>query len=110
MTGICFGHQIIAEALGGKTERSTKGWGIGLRESHVVDPEFESILDKYTIISIVPVLPSTIIKCFLLLRVLLVYLQFIVSSHAIDMLHDCGKLMFVGYPCLFLQKEIDLYW
>jgi gamma-glutamyl-gamma-aminobutyrate hydrolase PuuD len=64
MTGICFGHQIIAEALGGKTERSTKGWGIGLRESHVVDPEFESILDKYTIISIVPVLPSTIIKCF----------------------------------------------
>lgn len=39
------------EALGGKTERSTKGWGIGLRESHVVDPEFESILDKYNNVS-----------------------------------------------------------
>ena len=27
--GICFGHQILAEALGGKVEKSPKGWGIG---------------------------------------------------------------------------------
>jgi len=27
--GICFGHQIMAEALGGKVEKSTKGWGVG---------------------------------------------------------------------------------
>lgn len=47
--------------------------------------------------------------CVLLFRVLLVYLQVIVSSHAIDMLHDSGKLMLVGHPCLFLQKEINLY-
>jgi GMP synthase-like glutamine amidotransferase len=29
MIGVCFGHQAIAEALGGKVEKSTKGWGIG---------------------------------------------------------------------------------
>lgn len=38
LAGICFGHQIIAEALGGHVARSPKGWGIGLRQSDVVDP------------------------------------------------------------------------
>jgi len=28
--GICFGHQLVAQALGGRTEKSTKGWGQGL--------------------------------------------------------------------------------
>ena len=30
MIGICFGHQLVAQALGGKTEKSAKGWGVGL--------------------------------------------------------------------------------
>ena len=30
MVGICFGHQAMAEALGGRVEKSDKGWGIGL--------------------------------------------------------------------------------
>jgi GMP synthase-like glutamine amidotransferase len=29
LVGICFGHQIIAEALGGRVEKSDKGWGLG---------------------------------------------------------------------------------
>ena len=29
LIGICFGHQIIAEALGGRVEKSDKGWGLG---------------------------------------------------------------------------------
>lgn len=29
VVGICFGHQILAEAMGGKVEKSEKGWGIG---------------------------------------------------------------------------------
>ncbi|MBM7068262.1 type 1 glutamine amidotransferase [Actibacterium sp. 188UL27-1] len=29
MVGICFGHQIIAQAMGGRVEKSTKGWGVG---------------------------------------------------------------------------------
>lgn len=33
--GICFGHQIIAEALGGKVEKNLKGWGVGLVNSKV---------------------------------------------------------------------------
>ena len=33
VVGICFGHQIVAQALDGKTEKSTKGWGVG-RHTH----------------------------------------------------------------------------
>ena len=28
--GICFGHQILAETMGGKVEKSSKGWGVGV--------------------------------------------------------------------------------
>lgn len=31
LVGICFGHQLVAQALGGKTEKSSKGWGVGLQ-------------------------------------------------------------------------------
>lgn len=31
LVGICFGHQLLAHALGGHAERSTNGWGMGLR-------------------------------------------------------------------------------
>jgi GMP synthase-like glutamine amidotransferase len=31
LIGICFGHQVVAHALGGKAERSPKGWGLGRR-------------------------------------------------------------------------------
>ena len=33
--GICFGHQLIAAALGGKVELSDKGWGIGVAKFNV---------------------------------------------------------------------------
>ncbi|WP_084420747.1 type 1 glutamine amidotransferase [Henriciella litoralis] len=32
--GVCFGHQAIAKALGGRVEKSDKGWGLG---RHVYD-------------------------------------------------------------------------
>ena len=32
LAGICFGHQILAHALGGHAEKSEKGWGMGLRD------------------------------------------------------------------------------
>jgi GMP synthase-like glutamine amidotransferase len=31
LVGICFGHQIIAEAFGGRVEKSERGWGVGLQ-------------------------------------------------------------------------------
>jgi len=34
MAGICFGHQLMAQALGGTVRKSDKGWGIG---RHVYD-------------------------------------------------------------------------
>ena len=34
MVGICFGHQIMADALGGDVRKSEKGWGLG---RHVYD-------------------------------------------------------------------------
>ena len=30
MMGICFGHQLIAQALGGVVRKSAKGWGLGI--------------------------------------------------------------------------------
>jgi GMP synthase-like glutamine amidotransferase len=39
MIGICFGHQAMAEALGGQVEKSEKGWGAGLHRYSVVTRE-----------------------------------------------------------------------
>ncbi len=32
MVGICFGHQIIAQALGGRVEKFSGGWSVGLTD------------------------------------------------------------------------------
>ena len=36
--GICFGHQLLAHALGGRTERAAVGWGAGALPLRVVAP------------------------------------------------------------------------
>ena len=35
LIGICFGHQLIAQALGGWVQKSDKGWGVGLISSEI---------------------------------------------------------------------------
>ena len=39
MVGVCFGHQVMAEALGGHVEKSDKGWGAGLHRYWLVRSE-----------------------------------------------------------------------
>lgn len=39
IVGICFGHQAVAEALGGHVERAAVGWGIGIRTSSLEGEE-----------------------------------------------------------------------
>jgi GMP synthase-like glutamine amidotransferase len=34
--GICFGHQLIAKALGGKVIKSPNGWGIGMSKNKIM--------------------------------------------------------------------------
>ncbi|NMA96744.1 MAG: C26 family cysteine hydrolase domain-containing family [Phyllobacteriaceae bacterium] len=41
MLGICFGHQIMADALGGEVRKSEKGWGLGRHSYRVTQrPDF----------------------------------------------------------------------
>lgn len=47
LIGICFGHQVIAQALGGKVEPAPQGWGTGIRVSEMLDEKgFSYFPDK----------------------------------------------------------------
>lgn len=49
IVGVCFGHQLLAEALGGKVEKSSKGWGLGVSEysNHTAPSWMETLQDGY---------------------------------------------------------------
>jgi GMP synthase-like glutamine amidotransferase len=51
MIGVCFGHQIMAEAFGGRVEKSHKGWGLGLHRYEVTASEswMHGAADAFTI-------------------------------------------------------------
>ena len=47
LLGICFGHQLIAHALGGLVKKNTRGWGMGLASSQVTGkPDWLSPVQK----------------------------------------------------------------
>ncbi len=37
VVGICFGHQLMAQAFGGRVEKSQKGWGVGVHHYSMTD-------------------------------------------------------------------------
>jgi len=37
--GICFGHQLLAKALGGTVERAAAGWGVGVSQNVIEEPQ-----------------------------------------------------------------------
>lgn len=41
MMGVCFGHQVIARALGGEVRKYDGGFGAGIRASRVIDDEMK---------------------------------------------------------------------
>ena len=52
LVGLCFGHQLVAEALGGKTLGADVGWGVGIHTSAVVDEKWfmQPALQEYNLI------------------------------------------------------------
>jgi GMP synthase-like glutamine amidotransferase len=51
LLGVCFGHQLTAQALGGAVAAAEVGWGVGVRRFQVVDPApWMDPVDGYTIL------------------------------------------------------------
>ena len=51
LVGICFGHQMTAQALGGTVEPATVGWGVGVKAFDVVaPPQWMEPVDDFTIL------------------------------------------------------------
>ena len=44
--GICFGHQLVAHALGGKTERADSGWHIGTQSHRLNEKAYDIVGSK----------------------------------------------------------------
>lgn len=63
--GICFGHQVICRALGGKVGKAPTGWDIGLREVRLIDHQYHKEVMSNMDGSDETIIPSslTIVEC-----------------------------------------------
>ncbi len=62
LVGICFGHQIIAQALGGEVVKSDKGWGIGLH-SYRLEQEYSWMQQTPAQVGIYAFHQDQVVKC-----------------------------------------------
>ena len=51
LLGICFGHQAIAQALDGQVIKSSKGWGIGIKE--ITTKKYNCLLGNFNKLSLI---------------------------------------------------------
>lgn len=52
LVGVCFGHQMIAQALGGSVKKSDRGWGIGVKPVQIghTKPWMSPGLESYNLL------------------------------------------------------------
>jgi GMP synthase-like glutamine amidotransferase len=48
LVGVCFGHQIMAEAFGGHAEKASNGWGVGL-QTYGLTPSAPGLEDRQAV-------------------------------------------------------------
>jgi GMP synthase-like glutamine amidotransferase len=49
--GVCFGHQMVAQALGGSVAPAAMGWGVGVKTVEVADPPAWLPLPRFRILN-----------------------------------------------------------
>jgi len=62
LIGVCFGHQIIASALGGKVTKSDRGWGVGVH-SYRVDRKHHWMQDEASSVAMYAFHQDQVVNC-----------------------------------------------
>ncbi|RBP81706.1 glutamine amidotransferase [Marinomonas rhizomae] len=106
LVGICFGHQVIARALGGRVEKFQGGWGIGIHQYNVC--EILPVLPEAKVLSLCAFHQDQVVEKPARARVIL-HSEFCENA---GLLYDDHILTFQGHPefsKVYEKALIDLY-
>lgn len=62
LVGVCFGHQIIASALGGEVVKSDRGWGVGVH-TYEVDRHFPWMSEQDASVAMYAFHQDQVVRC-----------------------------------------------